>query len=147
MKKIFILIIFAFSIAFVNAANPHVKDTILNANSENEAQLMASYDDEGFKIIKASDVDIMKSEIKTSPKNIEKTMSPGGIPSFLWSFVLSAIGGFTIYGLGLGPLSVLIVYFASGKNKKEVKKSIWGWITGTLVGVGLWILLKVIQHG
>jgi hypothetical protein len=59
--------------------------------------------------------------------------------------VLSAAGTYTIYGAVLGPISVLVVYFASQRNKKEVRKSLWGWITGTIVGFGLWLLIKSLK--
>lgn len=70
--------------------------------------------------------------------------APGKIPSFWWSFVLSAAGAYTLYGLAVGPLSVLIVFFSSKRNKKEVRKSIWGWIAGTLVGIGIFVLFKLV---
>ncbi len=79
------------------------------------------------------------------PQTDKETTTPGKIPSFLWSFVLSAAGTYTIYGAVLGPISVLVVYFASQRNKKEVRKSLWGWITGTIVGFGLWLLIKSLK--
>jgi len=78
------------------------------------------------------------------PFSINEYCSPGSIPSFWWSFCISAVGTYTVYGIGAGPISVIVVYYASGKSKKEVRKSIWGWVTGTLTGAGAWILLKSI---
>lgn len=77
-------------------------------------------------------------------KPVKEALLPGSFPSFLWSFLISAVGAYTIYGLALGPLSVLVIYFLAKGNKKEVMKSVWGWITGTVVGLGLWILLRVV---
>jgi len=75
---------------------------------------------------------------------IAQPHAPGKIPSFWWSFVISAIGAYTLYGLAVGPISVLVVFFASKRNKTEVNKSLWGWIAGTLVGIGLFIVLKLL---
>lgn len=69
---------------------------------------------------------------------------PAKIPSFWWSFVLSAIGAYTLYGLAVGPISVIVVYFASERNKREVRLSLWGWLLGTVFGIGLWLLFKLI---
>jgi len=138
-----VFLIFGFS---ANAVNPEVKDSIPDNSGNYQVQFLASSEVAGFDIINAHDIEIISEPVANEPIEIHKTHSPWGIPSFLWSFVLSAIGAFTIYGLGLGPLSVLIVYFASKKSKKEVRKSVWGWIVGTVVGLGLWILLKFIQY-
>jgi hypothetical protein len=78
------------------------------------------------------------------PKHKKQFLSPGNIPSFWWSFILSAIGAYTIYAIGIGPISVLVVYFASKKNKIEVRKATWGWITGTLLGIGVWAATKLL---
>jgi hypothetical protein len=80
---------------------------------------------------------------KKAAEEIIRPFVPGKFPSFLWSFILSAVGAYTIYGLVLGPISVLVVYLLAKKQKKEVMKSVWGWITGTAVGLGIWILLRV----
>ncbi len=88
----------------------------------------------------------INSALRTPNINLHKKeiKAPGKIPSFWWSFVISFVGGATLWGLGAGPLSVLIVYFSSGKNKKEVRKSVWGWIAGSILGVLLWIVAKSI---
>jgi len=78
------------------------------------------------------------------PRKKNKKNYPGKIPSFWWAFVISAIGSYTIYGIAAGPISVLIVYFASKASKTEVRKAIWGWITGTITGLGIWALVKLI---
>ena len=74
----------------------------------------------------------------------EHFFASGGFPFFLFAFIISAIGAYTIYGLAIGPLLVLAIYFIVKGRKKEVMKSFWGWITGTLVGLGVWILLRVV---
>jgi hypothetical protein len=93
-------------------------------------------------IIGSSESKISKAEL---PKQISEIKSPGKIPSFLWSFVLSAAGTYTIWGTAAGPISVLVVYFASGRDRKEVHRSLWGWVTGTVFGLGLWMLVKSLQ--
>jgi hypothetical protein len=64
-------------------------------------------------------------------------MAPGRIPSFWFSFALSAVGTYSLYGAVAGPISVGIVYLAADKDKKEVKKAIWGCVTGTILGAGI----------
>jgi hypothetical protein len=71
-------------------------------------------------------------------------LAPGKIPSFWWSFVISAIGTYFMYTIALAPLSVLIVYIAAKRNKAEVNKSLWGMVAGVLVGVGLFIVFKLL---
>jgi hypothetical protein len=73
--------------------------------------------------------------------SITETAEPGKIPSFWFSFVLSAIGTYTLYGAVAGPISVGIVYFSSKRDKAEVKKAFWGCLTGTLVGAGMYVVL------
>lgn len=63
--------------------------------------------------------------------------APGKIPSFWFTFTLSAIGTYFIYGVVAGPISVGIVYFSTDKNKIETKKALWGCVTGTLLGAGI----------
>jgi hypothetical protein len=63
--------------------------------------------------------------------------APGKLSSFWFTFAFSAIGTYTLYGAVAGPISVGIVYFSSNKDKAEVKKAIWGCVTGTLLGAGI----------
>lgn len=129
MKKI-ILFTVVFSLYFVAfGTNPEKNDSIPAINQLSAGSEISEIDNLG--------------EVIENPQDENKTASPGKIPSFWWSFVLSAIGSYTIYGIGLGPLSVLIVYFSSGKDKIEVRKSIWGWISGTVAGLGVWALMKL----
>ena len=76
--------------------------------------------------------------------NLIRFFLSSGFPFFLFAFIISAIGAYTIYGLAVGPLTVLIIYFIVNGRKKEVMKSFWGWIAGTLVGLGVWIMLRVL---
>ena len=132
MKKI-ILFISVFSLYYVSfSINPESKDSIPEINQLNSGIVFSD-------IEKADKI----NEIPANPQKEIENSSPGGIPSFWWSFVLSAIGSYTLYGIGAGPVSVLIVFFASGRNKKEIRKSIWGWISGTVVGIGLWVLVRL----
>ncbi|MEA2043253.1 MAG: hypothetical protein U9N85_11990 [Bacteroidota bacterium] len=79
---------------------------------------------------------------KRSKQFIQQKLLPGNFPSFWFSFLISAIGAYTIYGLAAGPLSVLLIYLLAKGSKSEVMKSFWGWITGTAVGLGIWILIR-----
>lgn len=81
---------------------------------------------------------------KRAFSGLKKNWLPGNFPSFLWSFLISAVGAYTIYGLVLGPLSVLAIYFMAQGKKSEVMKAVWGWLTGTALGLGIWILIKVL---
>jgi hypothetical protein len=78
----------------------------------------------------------MNSELMM-PLNDFEMAAPGKIPSFWFSFALSAIGTYFIYGAVAGPISVGIVYFSTDKDKTETKKAIWGCVTGTLIGAGI----------
>lgn len=131
MKKIIILSVLVFVSLSVSAVNLSKEIT-----SEVNIKSFKKLNPEPDKVHKRL------SDIPVSKKNRKKN-SPGNIPSFWWSFVLSAIGAYTIYAIGLGPVSVLIVYFASKKNKIEVRKALWGWITGTILGLGIWALIKL----
>jgi len=63
--------------------------------------------------------------------------APGKLSSFWFSFVLSSIGTYSLYGVVAGPISVGIVYFSSQKDNAEVKKAFWGCITGTIISAGI----------
>ncbi|MFN8257883.1 MAG: hypothetical protein U0W24_19455 [Bacteroidales bacterium] len=69
--------------------------------------------------------------------NVQETTAPGKLPSFWFTFALSAVGTYFIYGAVAGPISVGIVYFSSDKDRDETKKAIWGCLAGTLVGAGI----------
>lgn len=78
-----------------------------------------------------------KSDKYLSPYSPGNISAPGNLPSFWFTFTLSAIGTYTIYGVVTGPISVGIVYFSTKRNKKETKKALWGCITGTIFGAGI----------
>ena len=122
MKKIILIILSSFYLC-VFGVNPEKNDTIPDGGQSNSVIIIPDVDED--------------NEI-----NEKEPDEPGKIPSFWWSFILSTLGTYTIYGMGIGPLSVLIVYFVSKRNKKEVSKSIWGWVTGTIAGLGIWALIK-----
>jgi len=71
------------------------------------------------------------------PFNQVEILAPGRFPSFWFTFALSAIGTYFIYGAVAGPIAVGIVYFNTNKDKNETKKAIWGCVTGTLLGAGI----------
>jgi hypothetical protein len=63
-----------------------------------------------------------------------QTLAPWNIPSFLFTFVIAAVGTYTIYGAGMGVVAAGIVYISSDGNRSETKKASWGCLTGMLVG-------------
>jgi len=63
-----------------------------------------------------------------------ETLAPWGIPSFWWSFTIGLIGTYTLYGAGLGPVSVAVVYLVTNGNMEETKKSAWGCLVGSVIG-------------
>jgi hypothetical protein len=65
------------------------------------------------------------------------TAEPGKMPSFWFTFAFSSIGTYTLYGAVAGPISVGIVYLSSDNDKIEVRKAIWGCLSGTLIGAGI----------
>jgi len=73
--------------------------------------------------------------------SITEIAEPGKLPSFWFSFVLSGIGTYSLYGAVAGPISVGIVYFSSKRDNAEVKKAFWGCLSGTLVGAGMYVAL------
>jgi len=136
MKRLFISLAFIFGIiVFAGAAESETRYA--------ETAVKQEIVTEGIPL----PVDLVnekQSFFKRSFFRLKAALHPGNFPSFLWSFLISAIGAYTIYGLVLGPLSVLAVYFMAKKKKSEVMKAVWGWLTGTAVGLGVWILIKVL---
>ena len=51
-----------------------------------------------------------------------------GIPSFLWGCVFGIIG-------------LLVVYLMTDNNKEQTKKALYGCIVGTVVSIGLYVLV------
>ena len=68
------------------------------------------------------------------PANIKKTCVPGRMPTFPFVAVISAVGTYTLYGAGAGPVTVAIIYIATDGNRKHTRQAIWGCITGMVVG-------------
>jgi hypothetical protein len=136
MKYFFLLFLFVFSINMIGLAaetEPQYSETAAGQERVSEGIPMpVDFSNE------------KQSFLKRGLLHIQAVFLPGNFPSFLWSFLISAIGAYTIYGLVLGPLSVLAVYFMAKKKKSEVMKAVWGWLTGTAVGLGIWILIRVL---
>lgn len=107
-----------------------------------ELALKSGNSDAVDSIMNQSEGKIVKAVL---PENRQQTATPGKFPSFLWSFLWSAAGTYTIYGAVAGPISVLIVYLASDRDKKEVRRALWGWVTGTVVGLGLWLYIRSLR--
>jgi len=68
------------------------------------------------------------------PQNLQKTCVPGRIPTFAFVFTISAIGTYTLYGAGAGPVTAAIIYIATDGNRKHTRQAIWGCVTGMVVG-------------
>lgn len=136
MKKIAIfLLIFTTALTVSASESQKLNRTINNSH----LQAACEIDNSGNSTDQIKSADEIPVPIKKSKRN-----SPGKISSFWWAFVLSAIGSYTIYGIAAGPISVLVVYLSSKGSKTEVRKAIWGWITGTVLGLGIWALVKLV---
>lgn len=72
-----------------------------------------------------------------TPYSLSQINAPGNLSSFWFTFTLSAVGTYFIYGAVAGPISVGIVYFSTHKDREETKKAIWGCLAGTIVGAGI----------
>jgi hypothetical protein len=80
--------------------------------------------------------ELLNTKVNIAANYLDIT-APGKLPSFWFAFTLSAIGTYFIYGAVAGPISVLIVYASTNKDKPETKKAIWGCLTGTIIGAGI----------
>ncbi|MBR6177218.1 MAG: hypothetical protein IKQ70_04955 [Bacteroidales bacterium] len=75
--------------------------------------------------------------------NFTDSAMPGRMPTFLFTSIVSAVGTYTLYGAGAGPIAVAIVYACKHGDRREVKLAIFGCLTGAAVG-GLikWLTVK-----
>lgn len=74
--------------------------------------------------------------------NPESAM-PGRMPTFLFTALVSAVGTYTLYGAGAGPIAVAIVYACKHGDRHEVKLAIYGCLTGAAVGgLAKWLSVK-----
>ena len=77
------------------------------------------------------------------PIDLKKTCVPGRIPTFPFVAVISAIGTYTLYGAGAGPVTAAIIYIATDGNRKHTRQAIWGCVTGMVVGgVVKWLSVR-----
>ena len=68
---------------------------------------------------------------------------PGRMPTFLFTSLVSAVGTYTLYGAGAGPIAVAIVYACKHGDRREVKLAIYGCLTGAAVGGFIkWLSVK-----
>ncbi len=109
-----------------------------------------------FKIINLDDLHLdygAKLEFESShsldysrllkPVKFEKTCVPGRMPTFLFIFSISAVGTYTLYGAGAGPVTAAIIYIATDGNRKHTRQAIWGCVTGMVVGgVVKWLSVR-----
>lgn len=56
-------------------------------------------------------------------------------PIFLIVFFISFIGGYTIYLAGLGLIAFGIVFFITKGDKKKSRRALWGFLSGTILGI------------
>ncbi len=77
------------------------------------------------------------------PKDFKETCVPGRINTFAFVATISAIGTYTLYGAGAGPIAVAIIYITTDGNKKHKRQAIWGCVTGMVVGgVAKWLSVR-----
>ncbi|MBO7441238.1 MAG: hypothetical protein J6U21_16320 [Bacteroidales bacterium] len=77
------------------------------------------------------------------PIDLKKTCVPGRIPTFPFVAVISAIGTYTLYGAGAGPVTAAIIYIATDGNRKHTRQAIWGCVTGMVIGgVVKWLSVR-----
>ena len=68
---------------------------------------------------------------------------PGRMPTFVFTALVSAVGTYTLYGAGAGPIAVAIVYACKHGDRREVKLAIYGCLTGAAVGgLAKWLSVK-----
>lgn len=119
MKKVLslILLLFCFSASYADGEDPDI------------------FSDEGI----AEKFEIADSIAIAYPES----GMPGRMPTFLFTSIISAVGTYTLYGAGAGPIAVAIVYACKHGDRREVKLAIFGCLTGAAVG-GLikWLSVK-----
>ncbi|MCR5455623.1 MAG: hypothetical protein K6F33_11610 [Bacteroidales bacterium] len=77
------------------------------------------------------------------PDDLKKTCVPGRINTFAFVATISAVGTYTLYGAGAGPVTAAIIYIATDGDKKHKRQAIWGCITGMVVGgVVKWLSVR-----
>lgn len=77
------------------------------------------------------------------PVKIERICVPGRMPTFLFVFSISAVGTYTLYGAGAGPVTAAIIYIATDGNRKHTRQAIWGCVAGMVVGgVVKWLSVR-----
>ncbi len=103
-------------------------ENIIIANPDTISYIVAEYD--------AKNV-----ILNNTPLNPLQNLAPGILSSFWFTFVLSAIGTYTIYGIPAGPIGVTIVYFLSNGCSIETKRAIFGCIGGVIVGGAVKLLI------
>ncbi len=63
-------------------------------------------------------------------------------PYFLFTFVISLIGSFSLYGIFMGPAALIGIYILT----KDKKKRTYAWI-GFILGTVLGVILKILYIG
>lgn len=131
VKPLFALFfVFAFGFSAINAQEQTMG---FEFNAAEMEQVFAETNQMEAVLVKITDLNL-KQPIELGPEQWKQLSAPGALNSFWWSFVLSAVGTYSIYGVVLGPISVLVVYLSSDADKAETKKALWGWLAGSAVG-------------
>ncbi len=75
--------------------------------------------------------------------NLSMPQAAGNMSYFWTGFAVGLVGTFFIYSAAAGPISVAIIYFATGRDLAKTEKAAWGCAAGTLLGAGLkYIVLR-----
>ncbi|MCQ2974716.1 MAG: hypothetical protein MJ211_07890 [Bacteroidales bacterium] len=65
------------------------------------------------------------------------------MPTFWIVALVSAVGTYTLYGAGVGPIAVAVVYLGTHKDRHETKLAIYGCLTGAAVGgIAKWLSVR-----
>lgn len=70
--------------------------------------------------------DIYGTSIKVKEKD--------GKGAFILCAVVSAVGTYSLYGIGVGPVVFAVVMLCNRHNRKVIRRALWGTITGMTLG-------------
>ncbi len=61
-------------------------------------------------------------------------VQPTGMSPFWLCFTLGAVGTYSLYGVGVAPAAVLVIYLVSDGDKQKTRQAAWGALSGMIVG-------------